>query len=319
MPDYARIVYIDVRKVHWCSVGDVSFRSFVRPRIAREARSIMRTVFTSQCGWADVLVVRGRCFCSHKSCHAANRVLEELPWQWSKTKRPFVVYTDGSVELGGGDLVLNWLNEGQNYDRVCQCNLVAGRKHWHRPGKLYTNITDMKLAFEMDSTQLEPVGITYIWACKCLHVDVKIHFPHKSCTKRSMNGQIVAVLCRATIEVLQKTPPKVPPKYNLRENQPWKGKSLVVDKVAQWLISQQERQNKGIRLRLDCWYQESEMGIERFLDDKRTVRGVVNKLNTIASFKRRRLGAMDPRTAWKNRPKPRDIVDLGPVEIVGLA
>ena len=65
----------------------MAFHLFVWPRNSRDVRSLVRTLFINHCKWADVLVVRGRCFCSHKSCFRSNRVLENLLWNWSKTDR----------------------------------------------------------------------------------------------------------------------------------------------------------------------------------------------------------------------------------------
>ena len=103
------VVYFVVRKVRWCSVHSVAVHSFVWPREAREAKSIARTLFTNHGGWADVLVVRGRCFCSHGSCLAASRVLEHVLWHWSTTSQTYLVYKEGDAETSGGDRVPSWL------------------------------------------------------------------------------------------------------------------------------------------------------------------------------------------------------------------
>lgn len=125
LPNNVRIVWLDVCNVRWCSVCGVAFQSFVWPRSAREAKSIMRTLFINHCSWADVLIVRGRCFCSRRSCHASNRVLEKLLWHWAKIRRPYVDYKEGSADTGGG-LVPGWLEGSHWYDRVGQSNLVGG-------------------------------------------------------------------------------------------------------------------------------------------------------------------------------------------------
>lgn len=69
LPKNVRIVYLDVRELRWCSVNGIPFHSFAWPRVAREAKGITRTLFGNQCNWAGALVVRGRRFCSHNSCH----------------------------------------------------------------------------------------------------------------------------------------------------------------------------------------------------------------------------------------------------------
>ena len=74
-PNYCRIVYIDACKLRWCSVDSAAFHSFVWPRNVKEAKGIARTLFIDHCNWADVLILRGRCFSSNKVCLRANRVL----------------------------------------------------------------------------------------------------------------------------------------------------------------------------------------------------------------------------------------------------
>ena len=80
-PRHVRIVYLDICKLKRCSVDSDAFHSFAWPRNAREAKGIARTLFTNHCNWADVLIVRGRCFSSsNKFGFRANRVLENLLW-----------------------------------------------------------------------------------------------------------------------------------------------------------------------------------------------------------------------------------------------
>ena len=118
LPNNARIVYFDVRKVRWCSVYGVAFHGSAWLRIAQDAKSIMRTLFADQCSWAGVFVVRGLCFCSRRSCHASSRVLETLLGHWSKTGRPYVVYKGGRADTGGGDLAPGRL------DSTCRCSIL---------------------------------------------------------------------------------------------------------------------------------------------------------------------------------------------------
>ena len=111
LPSYVRIVYIDVRRVRWCSVGSVPFHSFARPTFdVKKAKSIARTIWINHCGWANVLVIRGRCWCSQRSYFRSNRVLENLLWRWCEMGRPFVVYKEGHAEIGGGEPIPAWLN-----------------------------------------------------------------------------------------------------------------------------------------------------------------------------------------------------------------
>ena len=60
LPRRARIVYIDTRKLRWCSIGSAAFHSFAWPRKVKEAKGIARTLFIDHRNWADVLIVRGR-------------------------------------------------------------------------------------------------------------------------------------------------------------------------------------------------------------------------------------------------------------------
>ena len=78
LPRIVRIVYDDVRKVNWCSICSVACHSFSWPRKVREAKGIARTLFSNRCNWADVLVVRGRCFGSRDVCFRPNRALQNL-------------------------------------------------------------------------------------------------------------------------------------------------------------------------------------------------------------------------------------------------
>ena len=93
----------------------MAFHSFSWPRNTREAKGIARTLFTNHCKWADVLIVRGRCFSSHKACFRANRALENLLSNWSQLGRPYLVYTEGvgpclSLGPGSEDPVPRWLD-----------------------------------------------------------------------------------------------------------------------------------------------------------------------------------------------------------------
>ena len=126
LPGHVRIVYLDAKKFRWGSVDNVASHSFAWPRNVREAKGIVRTLFTNHCNWADVLVVRCRCFSTSKVYFRANRVLENLLWNWSKMGRPYVVYREGREVSGGGDPVPSWLSGECVHQDFCQCNLVVG-------------------------------------------------------------------------------------------------------------------------------------------------------------------------------------------------
>ena len=98
-PSHCRIFYIDARKLKWCSVDNVAFHSFVWPTIVRKAKSIARALYANHCNWVDVLIVRGRCFVSNKFSFRANRVLENLLWNWSSMRRPMWYIRKGGMVL----------------------------------------------------------------------------------------------------------------------------------------------------------------------------------------------------------------------------
>ena len=103
LPSHVRVVYIDTRKLKWASVGSVAFHSFAWPRDIREVRGVARTLFINHCGWDGVLEVRGRCFGPNKFCLRANRILEDVLWNWACGGRPYLVYREGREAPGGGD------------------------------------------------------------------------------------------------------------------------------------------------------------------------------------------------------------------------
>ena len=141
----AQIVYIDTCELRWCSIDSAAFHSFVWPRNIKEAKGIARTLFTNHCNWVDVLILRCRCFSSNGLCFRANRALEHLPWNWSKMRRPYVVYQDGNEATSDCDLLPAWLAHECVYKGFCQCQLVGLSPHgWHHPGALYSNIVSRR-------------------------------------------------------------------------------------------------------------------------------------------------------------------------------
>ena len=134
LPSHCRIVYIDTRKLKWCSVDSVAFHSFVWPTIVRKAKSIARTLYANHCNWADVLIVRGRCFRSNKVSLRANRVLENVLWIWSSMRRPYVVHTEGRHDTPFADPIPDWLERENVYRHFCQCHLL-GPSRFETTGK----------------------------------------------------------------------------------------------------------------------------------------------------------------------------------------
>ena len=195
LPRYCRIVWIDTCKLKWRSVGSVAFHSFAWPRNVKEANGIARTLFTNHCDWADMLIVRGRCSSAHKVCFRANRPLENLLWNWSQMRRPYVVYREGNDGISDIDLAPAWLTHECVYKDFCQCHLVgSSHKDWHRPGSLNSNVVGRRRRlFEKQ--------------CGCSHVQWS--FPN-GCNKNSKNSGIAIQLSRAMIHVLRDVLPSVP-------------------------------------------------------------------------------------------------------------
>lgn len=180
------------------------------------------------------MVVRGRCFGTRKGCFAANRALEDLLWQWGKSLRPYIVYEEGSEGTGGGGPVPKWLEKCICFkDGFCQCNLVRdfdsaefrviNGRGWHHPGKLYSNINDMKFAFERHC-----FACPGRWGCKCDYSRVKCNYPREPGTKHTVNETICVSLVCIALHVWEHSNEStnnflvccVPRKYDPRRNQP---------------------------------------------------------------------------------------------------
>ena len=193
-------IYIDTNKFHWCSIGSVAFHSFAWPQNVGQAKRIVPTLFANHCDWADVLIVRGRCFGDHRNCFRANRVLENLFWNWSKMRRPYTVYQDRNAETRAGlDPLPGLLRQDCVYDELCQCRLVgAGYEGWCHPGTLYSNIVGHWLRlFEGRSDCLGKVGDDEPWN----------YF-----NRNAKNREIAIQLSWAVMWVLRGAPPSVPPR-----------------------------------------------------------------------------------------------------------
>ena len=193
--DYCRIVYIDTNKFHWCSIDSVAFHSFVWPQDVGKVKSIVRTLFASHCMWADVLIVRELCFGTHRDCFRANRVLENLLWNWSKMWRPYVVYQEGKMANSNCDLAPGWLTHECVYRDFCQCHLLDYiSDDWHRPVSLYSNVVCRRFPlFERP--------------CGCSHDNWR--FP-LGCGRNIKNREIAIRLSWIVMHVLTDTPPSVP-------------------------------------------------------------------------------------------------------------
>ena len=195
LPQCCRIVYIDIRKLRWCSVDSVAFHSFKWPKDVRKAKSIVNTLFANHCGWADVLIVRGCRFGFHSSHFRANRVLEHLFWNSYELKQPYVVYREDCEVNHKRDIVPRWLLGEYVHANFCQCHVVGPHpRGWHRPGTLYSNFVD-----DLSRSYKEPCGC-YVLGWQDL----------VGCIKNTMNSEVAIKLSWAAMNVLYDAPPSVP-------------------------------------------------------------------------------------------------------------
>lgn len=195
-------MYIDVHKVKLCSVDGVAFHSFIWPTFdVRKVKSIARTLWINYCQWADILIIRGRCWSSLNNFFRSNRVSENLLWHWQDQRRPFVVYKEGNDAIGGGDPIPGWLMSCGYCacGDFCKCKLVgveiSGRPRfvngqgWHHPGMLYSNSG----AVWHKCPQ--------VFRCDCRCSQVKTHHPDRHCNRHTMNGLIAAKLTRTVLSM----------------------------------------------------------------------------------------------------------------------
>ena len=139
--------------------------------------------------------MRGRCFSFNGPCFRANRVLENLLWNWSQMRRPYVVYQEGNEATSKCDPVPSWLTRECVYKDVCQCHVVGPHLHdWHHPGALYSNVVSRR-------HQL------FDRRCGCSQVGYE--FP-SGCIMNTKNLLIATRLPRAMLHVLTDAPPSVP-------------------------------------------------------------------------------------------------------------
>ena len=141
-------------------------------------------MYATHCDWVDVLIVRGRCFRSSKISLRANRALENLLWNWSSMRRPYVVFTGGRSGIRYVDPIPAWLERERVYHHLCQCHLLGPRHAgWHRHGSLYSNV--VRVNWEM------------MWSCR-LGCCKQRPFP-EGCTKNTMNTEIATKHTRVVI------------------------------------------------------------------------------------------------------------------------
>ena len=198
LPLDCRIVYLDVGKLKWCSVDSVAFHSFKWLKDGRKAKRIVRTLSANHCNWADVLIVRGRCF-HYKDCYTANRILENLLWQRNDLKRLFLVYQEERIKYHRRDVLPRWLVDDytlRTHRKFCQCHFVhAEDKGWLRLGTLYSNVVrDLREMYANPCSCFKHVG----WRCP------------RSCTHHSVNYEVAIGLSWIAMRALREAPPPVP-------------------------------------------------------------------------------------------------------------
>ena len=194
---YCRIVYIDTHKLQWCSISSAAFHSFVWPQDVGKAKSIVRTLFVNHFDWVDVLIIRGRFFGYHRKCFRANRVLENLLWNWSKMRRPYVAYQEGNMAISNCDPVPGWFVQECVYEDFCQCHVLGSRSQgWHRPGALYSNVVCRR--FQLFERH-----------CDCSHDGLQFPLGYG---RNTCNREIAIKLSRVVMHGLSDMPPSVPPR-----------------------------------------------------------------------------------------------------------
>ena len=125
----------------------------------------------------------------------ANRVLENLLWNWSQMLRPYVVHLEGNEATSNCDPVPSWLTRECVYKDFCQGHVVGPHPHdWHHPGALYSNVVSRR--HQLSDRR-----------CGCSQVEYE--FP-SGCTKNTKNLEIATRLSRAMIHVLTDAPPSAP-------------------------------------------------------------------------------------------------------------
>ena len=232
LPGHCRIVCIDTKKFHWCSIESAASHSFALPQNGGKAKGIVRTFFANHCDWADVLIDRGRCFGHHKSCFRAKRALENSLWNRSKMRRPYVVYQDRSAETPSGcDPVPGWLTQECVYKNLCQCHLVGTHyQGWCRAGSLYSNVVCRR--FQLFEGRSDCTG-------GMVEYD---RLPWNYLNRNAKNREIATGLSWIVMHVLRDTPPSVPPR----------GESMVCALTCRKRKPKCERSRRdGIMRRLD--------------------------------------------------------------------
>ena len=183
---WVRVVYVDACNIERCSVDNVSFHVFAWPTLdVRKTQPIARTLWTNPCKWADVLIVRGRCWPSRKDYFRSNGVSEDILWHWAQEHRLFVVYKEGNDEIGCGDPVPAWIDMSYCVcGDLCQCNLpgvtksgapmMSNHQSWHHPSALRTN--------NINTIN----GYSHVFNCNCFYSRVTAHRPTIDCNKNTM-------------------------------------------------------------------------------------------------------------------------------------
>ena len=203
---HVRIARFDACTLMRCLADSVAVHSFVGARNTTEAKGSARTLFIDRCNCASVLILHGLCFSSNNVCFGASRVLENMVWNLSNMERPYLVYKEGDVGIGGGEPVLNWFEDWCAYRELCQCHLVGRTSRggvrfpeqqvWHHPSTIYSNMVSRRHQF---------------FEVSCRHVRANMPYP-RDCNRKTMNSHIAINPSGIAVHVLSDAPPSVPPR-----------------------------------------------------------------------------------------------------------
>ena len=149
-----------------------------------------------------MVIVRERCFSDHRNCSRANRVLENLLWNWSKMRRLYMVYQDTNAEVPSGrDLLPGWFTQECVYKNLCQCQLVGiDYQGWCRQGSLYSNVVCRR--FHLFEGRNDCTGGTGIYDS----------LPWNYFHRNANNREIAIGLSYVVLHVLRDAPPSVTPR-----------------------------------------------------------------------------------------------------------
>ena len=223
LPSNVRIVYLNVRKLDDVQLIVLHFARSFGPVMLGRPNPLDAQFAFNHCHWVDLLVVRGRCSCSHKKRFRYNRAFEGLFWHWAEFVRPLVPHKEGNddgiddvpwwLHIVDGDPVPAWLDSrhclcNAFLDPFCQCNLSVGRG-FHHPGGLYSNA--LRIACLEVNTSKACLSVN-----SCKYSSIKFHYPRECCNTHCMNDRVASKLASIVVDSLSSCPPPVPHWLGLR-------------------------------------------------------------------------------------------------------